>query len=149
VLRLQAGHAVTPKTMQTPLLLAIVNRGASACTLDGYPRIELRGAAGAPYPFSYRHAGDQEVTSRAPGVVTLRAGAAAWVLINKNACVLNDHGRVARRLDLDPPGRADGNAHHGNYRSGSAWSRHDSFHADDTRGRVLTDRQCIGRRGAG
>jgi hypothetical protein len=106
VLRLQAGHAVTPKTMQTPLLLAIVNRGASACTLDGYPRIELRGAAGAPYPFSYRHAGDQEVTSRAPGVVTLRAGAAAWVLINKNACVLNDHGRVARRLDLDPPGGA-------------------------------------------
>ena len=106
VLRLQAGRAVTPKTMQTPLLLAIVNRGASACTLDGYPRIELRGAAGTPYPFSYRHAGDQEVTSRAPGAVMLRAGAAAWVLINKNVCVLNDHGRIARRLDLALPGGA-------------------------------------------
>jgi hypothetical protein len=90
--------------MQTPLLLAIVNRGASACTLDGYPRIELRGAGGALYPFSYRHAGDQEVTSRAPGSVTLRAGATAWVLINKNECVLNDHGHIARQLELAPPG---------------------------------------------
>jgi hypothetical protein len=101
-MRLAAGPPA--KTMQHPALFALVNRGANACALEGYPRIRLHSVGGTRYPFAYRDGGDQEVTASAPTRVTLRAGATAWVLINKNTCVLNNHGRIAREIDLAPPG---------------------------------------------
>jgi Protein of unknown function (DUF4232) len=90
--------------MQTPLLLRLLNHGSRACTLHGYPRIKLDGPSSTAYPFAYRDAGDQEVTNHLPGTVTLQVGASAWILINKNACVANDRGRVATKLQLAPPG---------------------------------------------
>jgi hypothetical protein len=105
-LRLKIGGAVVPKTQQTPLLLALVNYGAKTCALDGYPRIRLESKVGSPYPFAYRNRGDQEVTGRRPRRVTLRPGAVAWVMINKNHCELHASlGQgVAKRLALSPPG---------------------------------------------
>ncbi len=102
-LRLELDTNVSPKTEQTPLLLRLVNRGSGACALNGYPLIRLDAPTGSPYPFAYRDSGDQEVTSRQPGTVTLLAGASAWVLINKNHCVASDHGRIATRIELAPP----------------------------------------------
>jgi hypothetical protein len=104
-LRLKIGGVVVPKTQQTPLLLALVNHGAKTCTLDGYPRIRLENNTSS-YPFVYRDRGDQEVTGRSPRRVTLRPGAVAWVMINKNHCELHSslgQGR-ADRLELSPPG---------------------------------------------
>lgn len=102
-LRLELDVDVSPKTEQTPLLLRLVNRGSGACALNGYPLIKLDGPNGSTYPFTYRDSGDQEVTSRQPGTVTLLAGASAWVLINKNHCVTSDHGQLATRIELAPP----------------------------------------------
>jgi hypothetical protein len=104
-LQLQLGGTVVPKTQQSPLLLRLVNRGSRSCTLDGYPRMMLDGPSGSAYPFAYRDRGDQEVTSRSPSTVIVRAGATAWVLINKNACVTSDQGR-ATKVALIPPGAA-------------------------------------------
>jgi hypothetical protein len=105
-LRLKIGGAVVPKTQQTPLLLAVTNSGTKTCTLEGYPRITLESKVGSPYPFAYRNRGDQEVTGRHPPRLTLRPGAVAWVMINKNHCELHialGQG-VAARLELSPPG---------------------------------------------
>lgn len=103
VLRLRVGREVVPKTQQSPLLLALVNRGSHTCTLDGYPRIQLDSSAGAAYPFAYRDRGDDEVTHAPPGRVALRPGAVAWVMINKNHCVVRALG-AAHALRLSPPG---------------------------------------------
>ena len=103
------GAAVVPKTMQLPLLLELVNDGRSACTLEGYPRIALLSASGTVFPFAYRDGGDEEVTSRRPATVTLRPGGAAFVLLNKNACIANVNGRLARQVRVQlrraPPRR--------------------------------------------
>jgi len=90
--------------MQLPLLLELVNDGRSACTLEGYPRIALLSAGGTVFPFAYRDGGDEEVTSRRPAKVTLRPGGAAFVLINKNPCLANVNGRLARQVRVAPPG---------------------------------------------
>jgi hypothetical protein len=102
-LALRQGPLVVPKTMQLPLLLELVNKGRSACTLEGYPRIALLSAGGAAYPFAYRDGGDEEITSRRPAAVTLRPGAAGFVLINKTPCIGNVNGRLARRVRVTPP----------------------------------------------
>jgi hypothetical protein len=105
-LRLRIGGVIVPKTQQTPLLLALVKRGAKTCTLDGYPRIRLESNVGSPYPFAYRDRGDQEVTHAAPLRIVLRPGTSAWVMINKNHCELHTSlGQgVVDRLALSPPG---------------------------------------------
>jgi hypothetical protein len=101
---LRAGPAVVAKPGQLPILFELVDRGRSACSLDGYPRIELRGSAGTLYRFAYRDGGDAEVTSRRPAVVTLHAGSGAWILINKAACVGNVNGRLASVISVVAPG---------------------------------------------
>ncbi len=100
---LKPGGALVPKTMELPLLLELVNRGGGACTLEGYPQVQLRSSGGALYAFSYREGGDAEVTARRPGVVTLRPGGGAWVLLNKTPCIGNVNGRLAREVWLKAP----------------------------------------------
>jgi len=102
-LALEQGGRVVPKTMELPLLLELVNRGRVACTLEGYPRVQLRSSSGALYAFSYRDGGDAEVTGSRPAVVTLRAGGGAWVLLNKTPCIGNVDGRLARQVWLMAP----------------------------------------------
>jgi hypothetical protein len=103
-LALRQGPLVVPKTMQLPLLLELVNDGRAACTLDGYPRIVLLSASGTVFPFAYRDGGDEEITSRRPGRVTLRPGGEAFVLLNKSACIANVNGHLARQVRVTPPG---------------------------------------------
>ena len=103
-LALKLGVRVVPKTMQLPLRLELVNRGGAPCTLEGYPRVQLRSSSGALYAFSYREHGDAEVTARRPALVTLRPGGGAWVLLNKTPCIGNVDGRLARQVWLMAPG---------------------------------------------
>jgi hypothetical protein len=103
-LALKLGARVVPKTDQLPQLLELVNRGGAACTLEGYPQLQLRSSSGALYGFSYRDHGDAEVTASRPRLVTLRPGAAAWVLLNKSPCLGNVDGRLAREVWLSAPG---------------------------------------------
>ncbi|HEX4035272.1 MAG TPA: DUF4232 domain-containing protein [Solirubrobacteraceae bacterium] len=103
-LALHQGPRVVPRTMQLPLMIEIVNDGRSACTLAGYPRIALLSSSGKVYPFAYRDGGDAEVTGHRPATVTLRPGGGAFVLINKNACIANVNGQLARQVRLTPPG---------------------------------------------
>ena len=51
-LRLRLAAGPPAKTMQHPALFALVNRGANACELEGYPRIRLLSAGGTRYPFA-------------------------------------------------------------------------------------------------
>jgi len=101
---LKAGATVVPKTMELPLLLELVNRGRTSCTLEGYARVQLRSASGALYGFSYREGGDAEVTAHKPAVVTVSPGHGAWVLLNKTPCSGNVDGRLAHQVWLAPPG---------------------------------------------
>lgn len=103
-LSLHQGPRVVPHTMQLPLMLEIVNDGHSACTLAGYPRIALLSSRGRVYPFTYRDAGDVEVTGHRPSTVTLRPGGHAFVLINKSPCIATVQGQLVRQVRLMPPG---------------------------------------------
>jgi Protein of unknown function (DUF4232) len=92
------------KPGQLPILFELVDRGRSACSLEGYPRIELRGAGSTVYPFAYRDGGDSEVTGRRPAEVTLRPGSGGWIMINKTACIGNVNGRLAVGASVMAPG---------------------------------------------
>jgi len=103
-LTLRAGASVVPKTMELPLLLELVNHGRASCTLEGYPRVQLRSASGSLYPYAYRDSGDAEVTAHKPAVVTVSPGHGAWVLLNKTPCLGNVDGRLVHNVWLMAPG---------------------------------------------
>jgi hypothetical protein len=103
-LTLKVGGTVVPKTMELPLLLELVNHGSATCTLDGYPRVQLRSASGTLYGYSYRDSGDVEVTAHKPAVVTVSPGHGAWVLLNKTPCIGNVDGRLVHKVWLMAPG---------------------------------------------
>ena len=84
-LALALGPDISPATGQRPLSLRLVNRARSACLLSGYPSLKFRDRAGA-IPFLIRRGGDQMVTSRPPARVLVRAGRAAFVVLNKYRC---------------------------------------------------------------
>lgn len=81
----------------------LINRGASACTLAGYPDVTLQDASGAVLPFRYRHRHSQYVTGAGPVTVTLRPGAAAWVLVAKYRCDIGI-GTAAMTIRVTVPG---------------------------------------------
>jgi Protein of unknown function (DUF4232) len=103
-LTLRAGATVVPKTMELPLLLELVNHSSATCTLDGYPRVQLRSASGTLYGYSYRDSGDLEVTAHKPALVSVSPGHGAWVLLNKTPCIGNVDGRLVHRVWLMAPG---------------------------------------------
>jgi hypothetical protein len=103
-LTLRVGGTVVPKTMELPLLLELVNHGKGSCTLEGYPRLQLRSVSGTLYGYSYRDRGDAEVTAHKPAVVTVSPGHGAWVLLNKTPCIGNVEGRLVHQVWLMPPG---------------------------------------------
>jgi uncharacterized protein DUF4232 len=79
---------------------ALVNRGQTACTLDGYPSVVLSDTASANLPFRYVHA-SVYLTKADPRRVLLPPGASAFVLIAKYRCDLGDsRDAVAIRLIL-------------------------------------------------
>jgi hypothetical protein len=89
-------------TGQHTLVFALANRGSTACTLDGYPRVELRDAHGR-LPFVIHRGGDQMLTARPPGPVRLAPGRQAYLALNKYRCDRGDKRRPTR-IVLVPPG---------------------------------------------
>src|SRR5205823_1426869 len=66
------------------------------CMLDGYPAVRLYDSAGA-IPFVIRHGGDQVVTSRRPTRVLVKAGGAAYLVLNHYRCDFTVR-RTAKRV---------------------------------------------------
>jgi hypothetical protein len=67
-------------------MFGLVNRGAAACTVRGYPAAVLYGPTGAVLPFRYADGGGMYVTSKKPAAVTLKPGALAYLVIAKYRC---------------------------------------------------------------
>ncbi len=101
-LRLILGPLVSEATQQHTVMLVLRNISARGCTMLGYPAITLTGAHGKALPFTYRQRGDQMLTSEPPASVPLHPGAAAYVALNKNACVAFSRA-AARQIRLTPP----------------------------------------------
>jgi hypothetical protein len=101
-LRLTAGPGVSEATQQHTVILVLRNVSARGCTLQGYPAITLTAGNGKNLSFTYRRQGDQMLTSEPPAPVPLPPGAAAYVALNKNACIAFSRA-VARQIRLTPP----------------------------------------------
>jgi hypothetical protein len=97
---------VSEATQQESRLLELFNAGRHPCDLDGYPLVMLRTSAGRWLGFTVRHSGDQMTTPARPRPVEVQAGHAAWVMINKTACVNRQRSAPAMTVRLQPPGSA-------------------------------------------
>ena len=103
-LSLGYGPGVSPVTGEHGVLYVLVNHGAVACTLNGYPEVALDDANGKPLPFHYVHGHGQYVTSKPPSTVALAPGASASILVAKYRCdVGEDRTAVTIRLTLPDP----------------------------------------------
>ena len=102
-LALGYGPQLSPMTGEHGDFYALVNRGASVCTLAGYPGITLYDANGAPLPFHYTRKHSPYVTAAPPVTVTLRPGASAWLLVAKYRCDTGI-GRNATTIRITVPG---------------------------------------------
>jgi hypothetical protein len=87
-LALRYGPQISPATGEHGDIYVLANRGPSACTLAGYPRITLYTSDGTRLPFHYVHGHSQYVTSAPPRPVVLRPGGSAYVLVAKFRCDL-------------------------------------------------------------
>lgn len=94
-LRVLVGPELSEKTGQHSRTFVFRNRRDTACTLLGYPSIQLLNDAGDLLPFVIGHRGDQMVTGKAPHPVRLARGGAAIVAINQYRC---DLGYTRRQL---------------------------------------------------
>jgi hypothetical protein len=86
-LRLKLGPLVSEKTEQHTAAFVLNNLERNACTLDGYPTVTLLDSAGRVLPFAYGHRGDQMITAAPPTAVHVPGGGAAYLELNKNACI--------------------------------------------------------------
>jgi hypothetical protein len=97
-LRVANGPRISEKTEQDTETMILHNVSRSRCTLRGRPAISLLGATGRRLPFAFRDRGDQMLTFAAAQTVVLRAGAVAYVAINKNDCVTRSRSSATRLL---------------------------------------------------
>src|SRR5439155_12337573 len=70
--RLGPSAEVSEKTGQPTATFVLTNAGA-ACAVEGYPTIVLLDAAGRRLRFTYRHSGDQMITTKPPRRVAVAA----------------------------------------------------------------------------
>ncbi len=92
---LEPGTSVSPTTGEHAELYSLRNRGSTACTVAGYPRVVLYGKHGAVLPFHYVRGGGVYATRHKPATVVLGPGASAWVLVAKYRCDLGEAGTAA------------------------------------------------------
>ena len=92
---LKPGTSVSPTTGEHAELYSLRNRGSTACTVAGYPRVVLYGNQGAALPFHYVRGGGVYATRHKPATVVLTPGASAWVLVAKYRCDLGEAGTAA------------------------------------------------------
>jgi hypothetical protein len=97
-----ATTALSEKTGQHTAAFALRNTGP-ACTLEGYPTVVLTDGAGRTLPFRYHRGGDQMITFKPPGLVTLPSQGTAYFAINKYRCDIRASA-VARVVHVTLPG---------------------------------------------
>jgi hypothetical protein len=83
---LREGPLVPEATGQHTTAFIVTNRGASTCTLRGYPRIVLLAGNRRVLPFAYTRNGDQMITKHRPNTVRVLPGRSAFFAINKYRC---------------------------------------------------------------
>lgn len=93
----EQGSLVSEKTGQHTLVVQIEDR-ARACTLDGVPKIELLGRAGAVLHFEYEDTGDLMIPPAHPQPLGIAPGRPALVELNKYRCDIRavDEARTVR-----------------------------------------------------
>jgi len=84
---LALGPEISEATGQHTVALRLVNRGATSCVVNGYPKVTSYDRAGG-IPFAIRHGGDQMITSNGPARVVVRPDRAAFILLNHYRCDL-------------------------------------------------------------
>jgi hypothetical protein len=82
---MSVGPFVSEATGQHSLQIALVNHGP-ACSLKGYPTIQLIDPRGRALRFSYSHKGDQMIPAVSPKLVELATGKSAYFELNKYRC---------------------------------------------------------------
>jgi hypothetical protein len=97
-LRLAGGDIISEPTGQHTFVMKLRNRSRTSCALRGYPIVEVRDQT-RRIPFNINHRGDQVVTSARPTSVVVRAGHAAFVVMNNYRCDLGGV-RTARDVQL-------------------------------------------------
>ena len=101
--RLKLDGLWSEPTGQHTAPLAITRRGASTCTLSGYPTVALLDAKGRELGFQYSHSGDQVIAPSRPRPVRIAAHGSAYFLVNKYRCDLRAVS-AARFLRATLPG---------------------------------------------
>jgi hypothetical protein len=86
---LALGPEISEATGQHTVAIRLVNRGATSCVVNGYPKVTSYDRSGA-IPFAIRHGGDQMITSHGPARVVVRPDRAAFVLLNHSRCDLGE-----------------------------------------------------------
>jgi hypothetical protein len=105
-LRLEQGPLVPEATEQHTLIVEFRNTAGTACTLHGYPQIQLIDDHGARLAFTYQHRQDQMITGEPPILVTLPPGGVAYAALNQNTCDDSPlaEWRQATKIEVTPPG---------------------------------------------
>lgn len=100
---------LVPMTGEHSEVYYLVNQGTSACSVRGYPTVELYDAAGRKLPFRYAHGGGPYITKKKPKTVSLRPDTAGYVVIAKYRCdrgITSDAASVTLSLPLIGGGAA-------------------------------------------
>lgn len=101
--RLRLGPRWSEQTGQQTAPVVLTRVGSTACTLNGYPAIVLRDAAGRVLAFRYGHHGDLMVTGRPPRPVHVGARRSAYFVFDKYRCDIRAQA-VARFARVRLPG---------------------------------------------
>ena len=83
-------------------ILQFRNVSATACTMKGYPVINLLDTAGTKLAFNYRDGGNQMLTAKPPQRVSLAAGAVAFAGISKGTCTEPVSAQASRAVAVGP-----------------------------------------------
>lgn len=97
-----AGPRVSEKTQMQSDILQFRNVSATACTMKGYPVINLLDTAGTKLAFNYRDGGNQMLTAKPPQRVSLAAGAVAFAGISKSTCTESVSAQASRAVAVVP-----------------------------------------------
>lgn len=97
---MSVGPFVSEATGQHTLQIELANHGP-ACSLKGYPAIQLLDPRGHALAFSYSHKGDQMIPAASPKRVELTKDKPAYFEFNKYRCDIRSlDGAVSIRVTL-------------------------------------------------
>ena len=87
-------------------VITLTNTSAGTCVLEGYPTLAIRGADGRALPFTISHDGSQIASPAPPRRIEVRAGTAAYAVLDKFRCDLAG-GRDPTSVSIALPGASE------------------------------------------